>query len=106
MAINDSTKKISYQLYTHLITRADKNKGIRDITDILLQVYTTIDSAKYPELLENRLVNFILVVAVDSHVRFDTQETKLILELENIAKTFGSTVNYQAGCVSKVQFYE
>lgn len=106
MGISVSTKKIVYQLYNHLIARADKNKGLRDITDVLLQVYTEIDSSKYPELLENRLVNYILIVAVDNHVLFDTYEKKRILELENIAKNFGATINYQAGCVSKAQFYE
>ena len=49
MGISVSTKKIVYQLYNHLIARADKNKGLRDITDVLLQVYTEIDSSKYPE---------------------------------------------------------
>lgn len=106
MGISVSTKKIVYQLYNHLIARADKNKGLRDITDVLLQVYTKIDSSKYPELLENRLVNYILIVAVDNHVLFDTYEKKCILELENIAKNLGATINYQVGCVSKAQFYE
>lgn len=50
--------------------KRDKTKAILDITDVLLQVYKKIDSEKYPEILINKLVNYIYIVGFDNKIHF------------------------------------
>ncbi|HAP8853142.1 TPA: bacteriocin immunity protein, partial [Enterococcus faecium] len=51
----DHTKKVIHELYNSLMTRPNQTKALLDITDVLFQVYKKIDTAKYPEILVNKL---------------------------------------------------
>ena len=76
-------KKIIHELYNSLMKR-DKTKAILDITDVLLQVYKKIDSEKYPEILINKLVNYIYIVGFDNKIHFLGNDEKLLIELGDI----------------------
>ena len=51
-----------------------------------LQVYKKIDSEKYPEILINKLVNYIYIVGFDNKIHFFQEMIeKLLIELGDIS---------------------
>ncbi len=73
-----------------------KTKAILDITDVLLQVYEKIDSEKYPEILINKMVNYIYIVGFDNKIHLLENDEKLLIELEDIPKKAGINSKYKA----------
>lgn len=69
--------------------KRDKTKAILDITHVLLQVYKKIDSEKYPEILINKMVNYIYIVGFDNKIHFLGNDEKLLIELGDISKKAG-----------------
>lgn len=91
----DHTKKVIHELYNSLMTRPNQTKALLDITDVLFQVYKKIDTAKYPEILVNKLVNYIYIVGFDNKIRFIDNDEKLLIELGDISKKAGINSKYK-----------
>ncbi len=75
------------------MTRPNQTKALLDITDVLFQVYKKIDTAKYPEILVNKLVNYIYIVGFDNKIRFIDNDEKLLIELGIFLKKLELIVN-------------
>ncbi|MCD2257468.1 bacteriocin immunity protein [Lactobacillus sp. CC-MHH1034] len=76
-----------------------------DITDVLAQVYQKIDTAKNPEALVNRLVNYIRIVSSKGRLHFPPAEEKLMIDLGAIGQRAGLNGSYMADFSDKSQFY-
>ena len=79
--------------------------GIRDITDVLLQVNKKIDTSKNPEALVNRMVNYIRITASSEKLNFSKADEKLIIDLGVIGQRAGLNGQYMADFSDKSQFY-
>lgn len=79
--------------------------GIRDITDVLLQVNKQIDTSKNPEALVNRMVNYIRITASSEKLHFSKADEKLIIDLGMIGQQAGLNGQYMADFSDKSQFY-
>ena len=101
----DHTKKVIHELYNSLMTRPNQTKELLDITDVLFKIYKKIDTAKYPEILVNKLVNYIYIVGFDNKIRFIDNDEKLLIELGDISKKAGINSKYKANFTDKSQFY-
>ncbi|ENZ5663371.1 bacteriocin immunity protein [Enterococcus hirae] len=99
------TKKIIHELYNSLSARNNYTNSLLDITDVLLQVYKKIDTVKYPEILVNKLVNYIYIVGFNNDIHFFDEDEKLLRELGNISKKAGINSKYKANFSDKTQFY-
>jgi len=79
--------------------------GIRDITDVLLQVNKKIDTSKNPEALVNRMINYIRITASSEKLHFSKADEKLIIDLGVIGQQAGLNGQYMADFSDKSQFY-
>ncbi|MCT4403890.1 bacteriocin immunity protein [Leuconostoc falkenbergense] len=79
--------------------------GIRDITDVLLQVNKKIDTSKNPEALVNRMVNYIRITASSEKLHFSKADEKMIIDLGVIGQRAGLNGQYMADFSDKSQFY-
>ncbi|KAJ67397.1 hypothetical protein P787_0665 [Enterococcus faecalis MN16] len=61
-----------------------------------MQVYEKIDSEKYPEILINKMVNYIYIVGFDNKIHLLENDEKLLIELEDIPKKAGINSKYKA----------
>ncbi len=88
-----------------LIKRPDQSPQLLDITDVLGQVYRKLDTAKDPEALINRLVNYIRIKASNGKIIFPTPQESLIGQLAWIGAKAGWNGLYMADFSDKRQFY-
>lgn len=79
--------------------------GIRDITDVILQVNKQIATSKNPEALANRMVNYIRITASSEKLHFSKADEKLIIDLGVIGQRAGLNGQYMADFSDKSQFY-
>jgi len=102
------SKEIIDALYNLIISRTDykDNAGLKDITDVLLQVNKTIDSNKYPERLISKMVSFIYSMGPAHKIFFPKDQEKLIDELGFIAQKAGNAGLYYASYNTKDDFFK
>ena len=62
MTNQEIAKENIHTLYNSLMAHPDKSNALLDITDVLSQVYLTLETTKNPEALVNRLANYIYSV--------------------------------------------
>lgn len=79
--------------------------GIRDITDVILQVNKQIATSKNPAALANRMVNYIRITASSEKLHFSKADEKLIIDLGVIGQRAGLNGQYMADFSDKSQFY-
>ncbi|WP_461215744.1 bacteriocin immunity protein [Lacticaseibacillus sp. GG6-2] len=100
-----SAKQTITALSALLAQRPDQSPQLLDITDVLRQVYQKLDTAKNPEALINRLVNYIRIKASNGKITFPTPQENLIDELAWIGAKAGFNGQYMADFSDKRQFY-
>lgn len=100
----EKTKNYIHNLYDSLMEHSDKNSALLDITDVLSQVYLKLDTAKNPEALVNRMVNYIYIVGF-SNINLSKDENDNLNELGDSAKRAGWNGVYRGNSVDKSQFY-
>ncbi|VDG25297.1 bacteriocin immunity protein [Lactiplantibacillus mudanjiangensis] len=83
----------------------DQTTELLDIIDVLTQVDAKLDSAKNPEALINRLVNYVRSVALKGKLHFPTDEEKLLIDLSVFGQKAGLNGQYMADFSDKSQFY-
>lgn len=83
----------------------DQSGDLLDIIDVLMQVDKKITTAKNPEALVNRLVNYIRSVAIKGRLHFPDEEEKLMIDLGIIGQKAGLNGAYMADFSDKSQFY-
>jgi transcriptional regulator with XRE-family HTH domain len=76
-----------------------------DITDVLAQVYRKLDTAKNPEALLNRMVNYIRVKAKAGNYIFPRPQESLLGELAWFGAKAGWNGAYMSDFSDKRQFY-
>ncbi|MFS7400170.1 bacteriocin immunity protein [Carnobacterium maltaromaticum] len=101
----EKVKESIHELYNSLIKRSDSSTSLLDITDVLLQVYTKIDSVDNPEALVNRLVNYIYSVGFKGRIKLSPKEEELLIELGVFGQRAGLNGLYKANFSDKSQFY-
>lgn len=84
---------------------SDQSGDLLDIIDVLMQVDKKITTAKNPEALVNRLVNYIRSVAIKGRLHFPDEEEKLMIDLGIIGQKAGLNGAYMADFSDKSQFY-
>ncbi|MBZ2405046.1 bacteriocin immunity protein [Liquorilactobacillus hordei] len=82
-----------------------KSPELLDIIDVLEQVYKRLDDAKKPEILVNRLVNYIRSNSLKGKIYYPTKEEKIIINLAFIGQKAGFSSQYNADFSDKSQFY-
>lgn len=100
-----SAKQIITALRALLVQRSDQSPQLLDITDVLSQVCAKLDTAKNPEALINRLVNYIRIKASTGQITFPTPQESLIDQLAWIGAKAGFNGQYMADFSDKRQFY-
>lgn len=101
----EQTKAAIHELYNSLLQQPEQSPALLNITDVLLQVYQKLDQVKNPEVLMNKLVNYIYVVGFDAKLHFLGRDEKLLQALEVPAKKAGFNSKYRANFSDKSQFY-
>lgn len=66
--------------------REEHSKGLLDISDVIFQVYNKLDNQKNPEVLINKLVNYIYIVGFDHQIKFLDNDEALLSKLSDISK--------------------
>ena len=99
------TKVLIHELYNLLYNDGQNNRGKDDITDVLLQVYKTIDQQKNPARFVSKLVTYIYSVGFNNHVHFDKEEESLVNQLGVIAQKSGWNGLYEANYNFKSEFF-
>lgn len=100
----EKAKQLIHDLYNYLIKVPEPSKNLLNVTDVLLQVYQTIDDTKDLAPLLSKLVNYIYVEGFDTLSLPREQEHQLI-ELGDMAKSAGWNGRYRANYTDKSQFY-
>lgn len=104
----DDSKRLINSLHDLLVTRPDyaDNAGLKDITDVLVQVHQTIDTNKYPERLISKLVAYIYSMGPAHKIYFPKEQEAIINELGVIAQKAGNTGLYYASTDTKADFFK
>ncbi|MDK1722544.1 bacteriocin immunity protein [Dellaglioa algida] len=105
MSKDNNAKELIHELYNYLIKRSNTSTSLLDITDVLLQVYTKIETVDNPEALVNRLVNYIYSVGFKGRINLTPAEERLLAELGVIGQKAGLNGLYKADFSDKSQFY-
>ncbi|MBO1307283.1 bacteriocin immunity protein [Enterococcus sp. 669A] len=105
METRETAQELVHDLYNCLVKQPDPSEGLQDIVDVLLQVYKKLDTAKNPEALVNRLVNYIYSVGLASRVHFDKKEEQLLIDLSVIGQRAGLNGVYRSNTSDKTQFF-
>lgn len=91
-------------LYNDLKNLDNQNVHIQNITDVLMQVYKTIDDKKDPVKLVNHLVNYIYVEGY-GNIELSKKDESLLMELGSYGKTAGFNGRNMAAYADKSHFY-
>lgn len=104
----EDSKKLINSLHDLLVTRPDynDNSGLKDITDVLIQVNKTIETNKYPERLVSKLVAYIYSMGPAHKIFFPKEQESIINELGVIAQKAGNTGLYYASTDTKDDFFK
>jgi hypothetical protein len=104
---NNAQKSQEYinRLIAILDKRKLKSAKLNDIIDVLLQVSSKLPTAKNPEALVMRLINYIRSVSLEDQLHYSKDEENLIIELEVIGQKAGLNGQYMADFGDKSQFY-
>lgn len=76
-----------------------------DILDVLGQVDKKLGTAKNPEALINRLVNYVRSMAIKGRIHFADEEERLMISLSVYGQKAGLNGLYMADFSDKSQFY-
>ncbi|MGM0212778.1 bacteriocin immunity protein [Enterococcus sp. AZ109] len=105
METRETAQELVHNLYNYLVKQPDPSEGLQDIIEVLLQVYKKLDTAKNPEALVNRLVNYIYSVGFNQHIHFDKPAEKLLNGLSAIGQRAGLNGVYRSNTSDKTQFF-
>lgn len=97
-------KENIHTLYNSLMAHPDKSNALLDITDVLSQVYLTLETAKNPEALVNRLSNYIYSVGF-GEIHLNKSEEQLLIDLGAYGQRAGWNGVYRGDCTSKAEFF-
>jgi hypothetical protein len=98
-------KENIHELYNALKNRPEQTQAIEDITDVLLQVYQTIDDSKNPEALVNRLVNYIYGVGHAGNLTLGKEAEANLIALGGFGQRAGWNGSFRADYSAKSQFF-
>ncbi len=101
----EPVKETIHYLYNSLKKRENQSVELLDITDVLLQVYKNLETAKNPEALIIRLVNYIRLTSLKGKVTYGPLEEKAMMDLAEFSKRVGLNGSYRADFTDKSQFY-
>ena len=104
--MNTIEKNLINNLYNLLVARTDKSKEILVILDVLSQVNKKLDKERHPEVLINKLNQYIDITASTGKIKFSNEEEKLTIELSIIGQKAGKNGSYTAEYADKSQFYK
>ncbi|WP_026049580.1 bacteriocin immunity protein [Liquorilactobacillus vini] len=93
------------RLIAILDNREVKSAKLNDIIDVLRQVSKKLSTAKNPEALVMRLINYIRSVSMAGRLHYSKEEENLIINLEMIGQKVGLNGQYMADFGDKSQFY-
>lgn len=93
------------RLIAILDNREAKSAKLNDIIDVLRQVSKNLPTAKNPEALVMRLINYIRSVSMAGRLHYSKEEENLIINLEMIGQKVGLNGQYMADFGDKSQFY-
>ena len=99
-------KELVNNLYKMLEKRTNKSKDILDILDVLVQVNKKLDKEKTPEVLINKLNQYIRITASKGKIHFLNEEEELTIKLSIIGQKAGINGSYMADFSDKSQFYK
>lgn len=104
--IKNNAQRYVGKLIKLLESRTEQPRKLLDITDVLSQVSLKLDSESNPEVLVNKLVNYIRSVAIAGRINFSKEEEALVIELGTIGQKAGINGQYMADFSDKSQFYD
>ncbi|MFL2064168.1 bacteriocin immunity protein [Latilactobacillus sakei] len=104
MTNQSMVKKNIHTLYNSLISHPDKSNALLDITDVLSQVYLTLETAKNPEALVNRLSNYIYSVGFGK-IHLNKSEEQLLIDLGAYGQRAGWNSVYRGDYTAKAEFF-
>lgn len=104
--MNTYEKNLVINLYNLLVERTNKSKEVLDILDVLSQVNKKLDKERHPEVLINKLNQYIRITASTGKIKFSNEEEKLTIELSIIGQKAGINGSYMADFSDKSQFYK
>src|SRR5574337_1013989 len=104
--MNTIEKNLINNLYNLLEERTNKSKEILDILDVLSQVNKKLDKERHPEVLINKLNQYIRITASTGKIKFSNAEAKLTIESSIIGQKAGINGSYMADFSDKSQFYK
>lgn len=99
-------KAVIHELYNCLCERTEEPIELLDIKDVLLQAYKRIDNEKNPEVLINRLVQYIHSMSLKGKLRYSSKEEELIIQLGMFQRKTGLNGIYRGDTSDKSQFYK
>ena len=97
--MNTYEKNLVINLYNLLVERTNKSKEVLDILDVLSQVNKRLDKERHPEVLINKLNQYIRITASTGKIKFSN-------ELSIIGQKAGINGSYMADFSDKSQFYK
>ncbi|MDF0479164.1 bacteriocin immunity protein [Vagococcus sp. PNs007] len=103
--IKNNAQRYIGELIKLLESRTEQPSKLLDITDVLSQVSLKLDSESHPEVLVNKLVNYIRSAAIAGRINFSKEEESLIIKLGIIGQKAGINGQYMADFSDKSQFY-
>ena len=103
--VKSVAKQYIKELYGLLRHEPNPTPQLLDITDVLAQVYRKLDTAKNPEALLNRMVNYIRVKAKAGYYIFPKPQESLLGELAWFGAKAGWNGAYMSDFSDKRQFY-
>lgn len=102
--IKKQAKQDIHELYDGLKKYEDQSPELMDITDVLQQVYHTLETTKNPEALVNKLTKYIYISGFKK-ITFAPAENKLLANLGAIGQRAGLNGAYGSDYSDKSQFY-
>ena len=96
------SKQLIHDLYNSIAKSDIENSD--DINEVLLKVYSKLDTSKENEILINRLLNYIYFTALTEKISFNEEQTDIINQLNKIGGNVGVTNAYRSPIGSKYSF--
>ncbi|MGL5684268.1 MAG: bacteriocin immunity protein [Vagococcus fluvialis] len=98
-------KESIHQLYNAMSKWDNQSIEVLDILDCLRQVYVKIDKEKRPEVLVNRLVQYVRSLSLKGRLHYPKKEEALMMILSKIGQKAGFNGAYRANYSDKSQFF-
>lgn len=93
------SKQIVHDLYNDL-----DQSDMKDIKEVLLEVYKKLEDNKENVPLINRLVNFIYFTAFNKKLHFSEEQENMVRQLSAIGQRAGLNGVYRSNYGEKTQF--